>query len=185
MRNDRNKNFIFIGVVVLIGILILGCSKISDLDVAETSDADIAETSATDAAKTSVTQTSITISPDEQYQVHEGFGTSLTWWANEIGGWPEPQRSEITKLIFDPVDGLGVNIVRYNIGGSAADQPDMRDGGLVRSDINEDGTYDWTVDANQRWILQAAKDYAGDDFIADAFSTSPPMVHDRHRAVQR
>lgn len=117
---------------------------------------------------------SIAVIPGEQYQIHEGFGTSLTWWANVIGGWPATERGELTKMIFDPVDGLGINIVRYNIGGSHESQQGLRSGGLVRSYINADGTYDWTVDANQRWILQAAKGYAGNDFIAEAFSNSPP-----------
>jgi O-glycosyl hydrolase len=117
---------------------------------------------------------SIAVIPAERYQVHEGFGTSLTWWANVIGGWPAAERDKITKLMFDPVDGLGINIVRYNIGGSQASQQGLRSGGLVRSYIKADGTYDWTVDANQRWMLQAAKGYAGNEFIAEAFSNSPP-----------
>ncbi len=121
-----------------------------------------------------ISSESIIVSPSQQYQVHEGFGSSLTWWANVIGGWPAAEREEVTRLLFDPVNGLGLNIVRYNIGGSHESQQGLREGGLVRSYIKADGTYDWTVDANQRWILQAAKGYAGSDFIAEAFSNSPP-----------
>ena len=48
----------------------------------------------------------------------EGWGTSLAWWANDLGGWEDQTKvDEIMDLIFDPAQGLGLNIVRYNIGG--------------------------------------------------------------------
>jgi O-glycosyl hydrolase len=144
------KFFIFVGIVILISSL------------------------GNKASPSSAQGTQITVSPDQQYQVHEGFGTSLAWWGNVIGGFPNSARNDIADLIFDPTDGLGMNIVRYNIGGSSASQGGLRPGALVRSYINSNGTYDWTLDANQRWVLQAAQSRAGGDFIAEAFSNSPP-----------
>src|SRR6266487_4368308 len=46
----------------------------------------------------------------------DGWGTSLCWFANAVGRWPEPQRSEIADALFSD-RGLGLTLVRYNIGG--------------------------------------------------------------------
>ena len=120
--------------------------------------------------------TEVVVDPNIEYQVHEGFGTSLAWWGNVIGGWPEQEREQITDLIFDTEDGLGFNIVRYNIGGG--DNPDLdpylRPGGDVPGFQPEQGVWDWDADENQRWLLLAAKERAGEDFISEAFSNSPP-----------
>lgn len=51
------------------------------------------------------------------YQEFEGWGTSLCWWANALGRWEGPKKQEVLKLLFDEEEGLGLNIVRYNIGG--------------------------------------------------------------------
>ena len=42
----------------------------------------------------------------------EGWGTSLCWWANVVGGYPN--RETYADLAFSQ---LKLNIVRYNIGG--------------------------------------------------------------------
>ena len=57
------------------------------------------------------------VDPSIQYQTLQGWGTSLAWWANVVGGFPEPVRSDYIRKVFDPVEGLGLNVVRYNIGG--------------------------------------------------------------------
>jgi O-glycosyl hydrolase len=101
----------------------------------------------------------------------EGWGTSLAWWANVLGGWSDANRNAIADLVFSS-SGLGLNIVRYNIGGSSASQAGMGPGKLVRSYINSNGTYDWTVDANQRWVLSAAMSRGAN--LTEAFSNSPP-----------
>lgn len=46
----------------------------------------------------------------------DGFGTSLCWWAGQVGTWSDAKRKEILDLVFGK-DGLGLNIVRFNIGG--------------------------------------------------------------------
>jgi len=38
-------------------------------------------------------------------------------FANYIGGLPDSQRSRLLDYLFDKKSGLGLNIVRYNIGG--------------------------------------------------------------------
>ena len=47
--------------------------------------------------------------------VFEGWGTSLCWWANRVG-FSEKLTKESGRLFFSK-DGLGINIMRYNIGG--------------------------------------------------------------------
>ncbi len=117
------------------------------------------------------------INPGVQYQTFEGWGTSLCWWGNVVGGYSESARNAISDLFFNCSTGLGMNIVRYNIGGG--DNPShthMQPGKKMPGfKPTESGSYDWTQDANQRWILAAAKSrIASDEFIAEAFSNSPP-----------
>ncbi len=116
--------------------------------------------------------TTIAVDPAEVYQANwQGWGTSLAWWANVVGGWSATNRNAIVDQVYG-ASGLGMNIARYNIGGSAPNEPGMRSGAAVQSYLNENGTYDWTKDANQRTILQAAKDRGANLF--EAFSNSPP-----------
>jgi len=42
----------------------------------------------------------------------QGWGTSLCWWANVIGGFPN--RTNYVNMAFNQLE---LNIVRYNIGG--------------------------------------------------------------------
>ncbi len=121
--------------------------------------------------------TRVSVNPDIQYQTTEGWGTSLCWFGNVIGGWSSEKRNEIADLLFDLQDGLGLNLIRYNIGGGDAPGHDhMGYGKEMEGFKPSEGTdYDWTADANQRWMLQAANDrISSDEFIAEAFSNSPP-----------
>ena len=106
----------------------------------------------------------------------EGWGTSLSWWAVLVGGWPEDQKSAIADLVFDPSKGLGFNVVRYNIGaGEEQGQgcpTSFRIGGQIPSFEPSEGEWDWEADANQRDILHKAKDRGANVF--EAFSVSPP-----------
>jgi galactan endo-1,6-beta-galactosidase len=141
-----------------------------------------------------------TVAPDpsKTFGVWEGWGTSLCWWANTMG-----DRADLAELIFSTKDavnvktrsgkstlpGLGLNIARYNAGGSS-EVPDekgekmslsrnMRAGGEVmgfwvdwKSNDSSTKSWDWTNDANQVSMLQKARDAAGDGFIAELFSNS-------------
>ncbi|MGN9813431.1 glycoside hydrolase family 30 protein [Micromonospora sp. BQ11] len=112
------------------------------------------------------------VDPTDVYQAHwQGWGTSLAWWADVIGGWSATNRNAVADEVFGS-SGLAMNIARYNIGGSSPTSTGMRAGAAVRSYVNADGTYDWSRDANQRTILQAAKDRGADVF--EGFSNSPP-----------
>jgi O-glycosyl hydrolase len=122
-------------------------------------------------------QTMVTVNPGVQYQTTEGWGTSLCWFGNVIGGWSDSRRNEIADLLFDLDKGLGLNLIRYNIGGGdAPDHNHMGYGKEMEGFLpSASSSYDWNADANQRWMLQAAKSrIASDEFIAEAFSNSPP-----------
>jgi len=127
----------------------------------------------TSAAK-AATGTVEVVDPTVEYQTIQGWGTSLAWFAHILGGANDPVRNQIADLIFSPTKGLGLNVVRYNIGGG--ENPNIPDTLALRARIPgyepSQGTWDWSADANQRWFLQAAKKRGADVF--EAFSNSPP-----------
>ncbi|CAM5684162.1 hypothetical protein SALBM135S_05678 [Streptomyces alboniger] len=132
----------------------------------------------------------VTVRPDPSYEQQEfqGWGTSLVWFANATGDYPEEIRQKLASLLFDD-DGLALNIARYNIGGGNA--PDVKDylraGGAVegwwkapkgttRDDTgwwDADDPADWNpkADATQRWWVERVKD---DIDHWETFSNSPP-----------
>ncbi|ONI80817.1 hypothetical protein ALI22I_42955 [Saccharothrix sp. ALI-22-I] len=133
----------------------------------------------------------VTIRPDPSYQqpAFEGWGTSLVWFANITGGYPDEIRNRLADLLFGD-DGLRLNIARYNIGGGNA--PDVRKDymkvgatmpgfwrapeGTTREDMDwwdpdNPEHWDWNADANQRWWIDKIKDEV-DHW--EAFSNSPP-----------
>ncbi|MBV9453349.1 MAG: hypothetical protein JOZ19_04405 [Rubrobacter sp.] len=106
----------------------------------------------------------------------EGWGTSLAWWAERVGGWPEDKKSAIADLVFDPSKGLGFNVVRYNIGaGEVQGQgcpTSFHPGAQVPTFEPSEGKWNWEADASQRDILQKAKDRGANIF--EAWADSPP-----------
>jgi O-glycosyl hydrolase len=124
-----------------------------------------------------VSDVTVTVNPTLRYQTTEGWGTSLCWWGNVVGGWSEPNRNALIDLLFDPSSGLGLNVVRYNIGGGDAPDHEHMNYGKEMPGFKptETGDYDWTADANQRQILEEARSRIDPGlFIAEAFSNSPP-----------
>jgi len=130
----------------------------------------------------SVTRTTVTIDPTQKGQVIEGWGASLCWWANIMGGFSDAKIKTLCDWITDPVNGLNMNIFRFNIGGG--DDPTHKhmrsDGGdMPGYKASATATYDWSQDANQRKILQqliasrVAKAGVNDIQIV-GFSNSPP-----------
>lgn len=116
----------------------------------------------------------VKVNPTQRQQKFEGWGTSLCWWANNVGGWAADKRNALVDLVADPVSGLGYNVFRYNIGGGEnpahTHMETFRDmPGFQQSN----GTFDWTADANQRAVLlRLAERVSGPIF--EAFSNSPP-----------
>lgn len=110
----------------------------------------------------------------------EGWGTSLCWWANRIG-YNENLTNKAADLFFNLETGLGLNIMRYNIGGG--DDPTHNH--ITRTDSDVPGwmtwsqqansyLYNYNADKNQLKVLQAAAKSAEQDAYIEVFSNSPP-----------
>ncbi|KAF4325009.1 hypothetical protein BBO99_00000594 [Phytophthora kernoviae] len=131
----------------------------------------------------------------------EGWGTSLAWWANAFGNRADIADSLFTLKESVTVEGvapavpaLGMNIVRYNVGGSGNNVID--DGGTEvamsvsknmpatspkyidtfwlnwASNDSTSTSWNWKADANQRAMLDLATKRDVD--IVEAFSNAPP-----------
>ena len=108
----------------------------------------------------------------------KGWGTSLCWWANRVG-YSEKITKDSARLFFS-ADGLGLNIMRYNIGGG--DDPthnhitrtDSDMPGWLKKDEEGNLYYDYTADEYQLNVLKASYEAAGTDAYVEAFSNSPP-----------
>jgi O-glycosyl hydrolase len=117
----------------------------------------------------------VTITPSQQYQTIQGWGSSMAWWANIAGGWADSKRTALADALFSPTTGIGLNVLRYNFG---ADGPgnvcekQMQPGGNVPSFEPTQGNYVWTNDANQLWMAQAAHALGADVF--EGFPNSAP-----------
>jgi O-glycosyl hydrolase len=109
-----------------------------------------------------------------KHQRFEGWGTSLAWWAYQIGGWSSTKRNQFLDLIVNPTTGLGYNIFRYNIGGGDAPSHDhMGENREMPGFQASDGTWDWNADVRQTAVLTQLV-ATGQDVIIEAFSNSPP-----------
>jgi len=118
--------------------------------------------------------TLVKVNPALRQQKFEGWGTSLCWWANNVGGWAPDKRNALVDLVADPVTGLGYNVFRYNIGGGEnpahTHMDKFRD---MPGFEHADGTFDWDADANQRAVLLRLAE-RGSGLVFEAFSNSPP-----------
>ena len=119
--------------------------------------------------------TLVKINPAVRHQTFEGWGTSLGWWANHVGGWSADARDAVVEAVVDPATGLGYNLFRYNIGGG--ENPTHQHMGAFKEMPGFEpsaGTWTWDADANQRAILQRIVERGGTGIFLEAFSNSPP-----------
>ncbi len=126
------------------------------------------------------TATQINIDPSQSFQKIEGWGSSLCWWAAQVGNWDEAKVDSIVDLITSP-DKLNMNIFRYNIGGG--DDPSHLDGHMVKGKgkraemegfkASTDAPYNWEADKGQRILMLKIK-AKRPDAVFEAFSNSPP-----------
>jgi O-glycosyl hydrolase len=118
--------------------------------------------------------TLVKLDPNVQHPAFEGFGTSLCWWANHVGGWSLDARNAVVDAVVDPVDGLGYNVFRYNIGGGEnPSHRHMEPFKAIPGFQPSAGTWNWDADANQVAVLQRIVE-RGRGVILEAFSNSPP-----------
>jgi galactan endo-1,6-beta-galactosidase len=132
----------------------------------------------------------------------DGWGCSLCWWANSFGkeGSLSEELADIffsTKTVtstipenpLPPLPGLGMKIIRYNIGGGGGGaridkntvelvSPNNPVGssrylqGFWRNWGDGDDAWDWTADGNQRNMMALACKRGAN--IVEFFSNSPP-----------
>jgi O-glycosyl hydrolase len=145
--------------------------------------------SATPAPAEAAAAVTVRVDPSYAQPAFEGWGTSLVWFANATGGYPDPIRRKLADLLFG-ADGLALNIARYNIGGGNA--PDVRTdymkngatmpefwqapAGTTHQDTDwwhpdDPAAWNWSADANQRWWVDQVKRRVTK---WEAFSNSPP-----------
>lgn len=103
-------------------------------------------------------------------------------FANYIGGFPAKNRARLVDLLFNKTDpsGLGLNIVRYNIGGgfNAKYSPQfvttspLKWRGMPGFRPDPSKPYVWNADDRQRSILTGAKARGANILIA--YANSPP-----------
>nr|PZN23569.1 MAG: alpha-L-arabinofuranosidase [Pseudomonadota bacterium] len=118
--------------------------------------------------------TLVKVDTSVRHQSFEGWGTSLCWWANKVGGWSPEARNAVVDAVVNPTTGLGYTIFRYNIGGG--ENPSHEHMGEFREMPGfspSQGVWDWDADANQRAILRRIVE-TGENVILEAFSNSPP-----------
>lgn len=114
-----------------------------------------------------------TVDTSTSYQTIEGFGASAAWWAQYVGGWDNID--EITELLYSKEKGAGLNIYRYNLGTGSKDDTHITDvDRRTEGFLQEDGTYDWSQDANAQKALASAQK-ANKDLKVTLFSNSAPV----------
>ena len=124
----------------------------------------------------------IQVDPFARYQTLDGWGGSLCWWANVMGGYSDEKVKMICDWITNPVTGLNMNIFRFNIGGGdAPGHNHMRtDGGAMPGYKDApDMPYNWTNDRNQckimkQLIASRIANTGRNDLKIIGFSNSPP-----------
>ncbi|MBT2518293.1 RICIN domain-containing protein [Streptomyces sp. ISL-90] len=116
-----------------------------------------------------------TITPNPWYagEAFEGWGTSLVWFANATGGYPDELREELYQAVFGE-DGLDLNIARYNIGGgNASDVQDyLRPGGAV------DGWWAPNADGDAGTYGGVSTKYAHRNALLAAWNPDDPASYD-------
>jgi O-glycosyl hydrolase len=117
----------------------------------------------------------VAVWPQVQYQTVQGWGTSLAWWAEATAGWSLAARQSLAEALFSPGEGIGLNVVRYNLGGVTPDDTcaaQFRPGAAVPSFETSSGSYNWSADPGQVWWLQEAQDLGAGDLAGVVYS--PP-----------
>jgi galactan endo-1,6-beta-galactosidase len=138
-----------------------------------------------------------TIKPDPKSNLGqwEGWGSSLAWWARAIGGTANANYYAdliYTTKITDGYPGLGLNIVRYNVGGGGIDQAQENKGSKLQwqmdihgywTDPNKDdpASWSWPVDQNQRSMMRMARERGANVF--ELFSDSPMWWMNSNRST--
>ncbi len=120
-----------------------------------------------------------------KYQTIEGFAASDCWSGNYVGEyWGDTEKEQIAEWLFSQEvnsttgspKGIGLSMWRFNLGAGTAQQTNSGFSNIENnadSFLNDDGSYDWTRHAGQRYFLDKAKEMGVESFVM--FSNSPPV----------
>lgn len=138
-------------IVLLLGLLVLIGITVSNLSVNAIS--------------------TCTLDWNDQKQVIDGFGGSGAFHqAANLMAFPEKERAKILDLLFSQNDGIGLSIVR-NIIGDGGDWGKAIDGATPSIEPKE-GSWNWTGDEDQIWLMNEAKKRGCSKFVSTVWS--PP-----------
>jgi len=122
----------------------------------------------------------INIKPSKKYQTLESFGTSAAWWAQHIES--EEMADDIARALYCKETGLGLDVIRYNVGGGDYEDPNSYVAGghwqlrrtqsfYIKNPDTGEFEYDFTRDANARRVLDKAIAYGATQVVL--FCNSP------------
>ena len=123
----------------------------------------------------------IVIDLNDRKQTINNFGASDAWVCQFVGLWPDKSRNQIADWLFSTAEdangkpkGIGLSLWRFNIGAGSASQNNISDDWRkTEGFLQDDGTYDWSKQAGQKWFMHAAKQRGVDQFVG--FTNSPPI----------
>lgn len=138
---------------------------------------------------------SLKVESSQDLGTWRGWGSSLAWWARAIGGTANADYYAdliYTEKTIDGYPGLGLNIVRYNVGGGGVNQPQENKGVKLQWQMDIHGywadpnssdpaTWNWSADENQRSMMQKARRRGGNVF--EMFSDSPMWWMNSNRST--
>ncbi len=135
------------------------------------------------------------IDPAVDLGIWRGWGSSLAWWGRAIGG--TENADYFADLIYtlketDHLPGLGLNIVRYNVGGGGIGEPQENKGPKLQWQMDIHGywtnpkssnpaDWNWSADENQRAMMMKARQRGADVF--EMFSDSPMWWMNANRST--
>jgi O-glycosyl hydrolase len=113
--------------------------------------------------------------------VFQGWGTSLAWWANAVGRWPNVQCDAVIRRIFGlEYGGLGLTVARFNAGGgeNPGVEVTMEPRAVMDGYRGAPGAVlDEGADPGQRAVLREAAQVvaeSGRKLLVEVFGNSPP-----------
>lgn len=127
---------------------------------------------------------SVAIDANKTYQTIENFAASDAWACQFVGNWPDAKRNAIADLLFSrrlkadgSPEGIGLSMWRFNLGAGSAQQGSQSgisdEWRRAESFLDDNGNYNWNLQAGQMWFLKAAKERGVSQFLA--FTNSPPV----------
>lgn len=128
-----------------------------------------------------------------KYQTIDNFGASDAWKTQFVGRyWPIEKRNKIADLLFSLEDdsaqtpiGIGLSNWRVNLGAGSYEnrvQSEVQqEWNKTECFLSADGTYDFTKQAGQQWMMEAARKRGVDDFLL--FTNSAPYFMTRSGAT--